>query len=169
MMPHPSSQFKEKGHVPTNHNEKCFIAECKIMEQLQQLRGKGSQKERRSMEKWQEKHHENCNKDGEFHCTPNKRLWLLNDQLKKEISLLAQSKKKSHLEMVDSKTNQLKQVKATWKKRAEGKKKQHSLETHADSSENSSVQSVSNAIHALWLTISSSHRLVCKVAHNMLK
>ena len=146
------AKFDEKGFIPADYDKNRLIKEAKIVERHQEAqpyketkksKGKKSKKShnkrgyegRKNGNKKYCSHHgankgHNSDECWALHpeLKPAKKPRLSNNSLKKEINILARQEKKSPLEIVNLKLEQLKRAKEAYTKRAKAKKEQHSIE-----------------------------------------
>ena len=158
-------KFDEKGYIPADHDKNRLILEAEIVERHQQSqkekggkkfkenKGKAKQKgtgDKKAAAKKYCSHHgankgHNSDECWTLHpeLKPTKKPRLSNNAMRKEINLLAKQEKKSPLEIVDLKLEQLKKAKAALTK-SKAKKEQLSMEPEEiDSSEDDSKSETS--------------------------
>ena len=155
------AKFDEKGFIPADYDKNRLIKEAEIVERHQQAqppkdakknKGKDTKKShnKRGYESRKNGNKKYCSHHGankghnSDECwalhpelKPAKKPRLSNNSLKKEINILARQEKKSPLEIVNLKLEQLKRAKEAYTKRAKAKKEQHSIEPKGDDSADS--------------------------------
>ena len=161
-------KFDEKGYIPTDHDRKRFIDECEIVERLQASRAKSTPQQKpknsqkfpgKARSKTPNRKKKYCLHHGADKGHTSEECWTLhpelkpapkgpnlsNNKMRKEINHLARVEKKTELDIVNHKIEQLQKAKASYERR-DKKKESHNLEkeelTDSDSISTQSSKSI---------------------------